>query len=247
MATIVAAQLGFPRWSAIWNHLDLPAPALEEPARRGASRSCDDESTRLLGLIARSPRGQAAAEIAFRVLEARPTPIPLCAHRVSRLAASRDRSPQIEFDDRGLPLPGIHALGLGQLHVFGQSERRRSLSISLGRFVGAISQWPEVKSILMFGSFASKKSDPGDLDLAIGLDPRLSKPMRTSLRNLLKAFATATQDGPPATRFDIVVLDPDGERLKEIQRDTRRNPPQPRGIVELTERARTTKRRALAP
>jgi hypothetical protein len=137
----------------------------------------------------------------------------------------------LEFDARGWPAPGIHEISIGDLQILGKTAQRQRLTLALGRFVAAISSWPEVKAILLYGSFASKKEEPNDVDVAVELHSTSSEAVRAWVGSTLRSFSESVQHAKEP--FDVCILDSGGKRLDEIQWNTRTNPPQRRGVLKL--------------
>jgi hypothetical protein len=74
-----------------------------------------------------------------------------------------------ELDARGLLPVGIHATSLTEcLLRFGNgSARRRQAGLLLEAMVNAARHYPFIKRVLVWGSFASDKPEPNDLDYSL--------------------------------------------------------------------------------
>lgn len=77
--------------------------------------------------------------------------------------------PLPELDADGLLPPGIHAVPFGEVRArfgVGSPARERQGEL-LGQIVAAAKAYPTIKRVLVWGSFASSKPEPNDLDYSI--------------------------------------------------------------------------------
>jgi len=93
--------------------------------------------------------------------------------------------PLPDLDTDGLLPPGIHAASLSEVRArfgVGSPARERQVGL-LEQAVEAAKRYPTIKRVLVWGSFASDKQEPNDLDYSVVVSVRHDFTMIASEHN----------------------------------------------------------------
>jgi len=150
--------------------------------------------------------------------------------------------PPPELDADGLLPPGIHAAAFAEIRArFGAGLPARERQTELLRqIVEAAKAYPTIKRVLLWGSFASSKSEPNDLDYSIIVSVDHDETRVSSEHNrFFLPFDARLFYG--ADRNYLVIKDyPLGEYVERMDFLCRTRRGRPRGILEINLRGEVT-------